>query len=109
MVSLPERYFTYSEWMSAVPKGLRGRTAGRAVRTETVTAAMRPPTRPTNRPPDRLRALLSIRHPPDATAVVVRDQERAVGQPQQRHRAAPAVAAGELPAGDEILARHRAP
>src|SRR5579859_3315509 len=103
MVSLPERYFTYSAWMSAggrsgtkvLPNG-RGWTVMKA----TVPTARRPPTRPT--------ALVRIRHPPDASATVVRDQERAVGKHEQRHRPAPAVAVGELPSRDEILARHRA-
>src|SRR3989442_13094966 len=57
-----------------------------------------PPTAP-------YRLLPSICNPPDPPAVVVTHEQRAVRHHEQPHRAAPARAVGELPAGHEVLDR----
>src|SRR5215468_10927318 len=56
-------------------------------------------------PPIRQSALFAIRHSPDLPTHVVRDQDRAVGQREHRHRATPPRPVGELPPGDEVFDR----
>src|SRR5437016_14328612 len=114
MVSLPERYFTYSAWMSGRSKAVedaRGRSRTSPADTDpTVNSPTAPPT-PTAL--DRLRpsltVLFPIAHPPDPIARVIGDQQGAVRRDDEPDRAPPARAVGQLPAGAEVLDRRRPP
>src|SRR5206468_11673297 len=100
-VSPPDRYFTYSAWISA-----DGRTGGRAETRNAAPTTSVAPYQPTARPPVRPSVLPPISHPPDLPAHVVADQQRAVRGHHDAHRPAPARAVGQLPPGDEVVDRH---
>src|SRR5258708_16842135 len=90
--SRPDTYLMTSAWMSA-----GRRVVGLAGRKATPKSAA-----PTASPPARFSALVSLFHPPDPPAVVLRDQQRPIGQHQQPHRSAP-------PAGRRPGARRHPP
>src|SRR2546425_4329463 len=59
----------------------------------------------TAQPPNRLIALPPMGDPPDPSRGVVAHEQRSVRHHEQPHRAAPARAVRELPAGHEVLDR----
>ena len=93
MLSVPLANVTYSACTSAIARRGGGATI------------VIPTTRPAASPPDRQNALLAKGHSPDPPCVVVAHEQGPVRSHEHRHRAAPARAVGELPAGDEILDR----
>src|SRR6266853_783170 len=98
MLSVPLAYLTYPAWASGT-----SRAGDRAATAIAPHPSKAPPKRPTASAPVHHAALSAIRNPPDPTAGVIADQERPVGRHEYCHRAAPARAVGELPAGDEIF------
>src|SRR5438132_4105868 len=114
MVSLPERYFTYSAWMSGRSKAVedaRGRS--RTSPADTAPTVSSPTAPPTPTAVDRLRpsltVLFPIAHPPNSITRVIRDQQGAVCRDEEPDRAPPTRAVGQLPAGHEVLGGGWAP